>query len=308
MSKIHDDIRLEEAKKLMRQGEYEDAIGLFQSLLQARVEEFGELSVEAAQAYYEYGNALLIQQEENPSDNLLGGNENQPLETQESVEIDETAAGEDEDDEDAGEEDKGEDDDLQIAWENLDVARIILEKDSTGNERILSSVYIRLGDLMRLEERPGEAVTEYDKARIIREKVCQPHDRELCDVYFCLAGAFIDLSAKVDESEASEKKQEALVNYRRARDVLLVRKPLMSGADVQEIEDLVDILTESIDALQVEMTSSASKSSEERPITTIGFGTPKAVGENVSSKKRSVEEVSSSEVQVLQMKKKPKEG
>eukprot|EP01033_Poteriospumella_lacustris_P010899 gene10898-7754_t len=289
MSKIHDDIRLEEAKKLMRQGEYEDAIGLFQSLLQARVEEFGELSVEAAQAYYEYGNALLIQQEENPSDNLLGGNENQPLETQESVEIDETAAGEDEDDEDAGEEDKGEDDDLQIAWENLDV-------------------YIRLGDLMRLEERPGEAVTEYDKARIIREKVCQPHDRELCDVYFCLAGAFIDLSAKVDESEASEKKQEALVNYRRARDVLLVRKPLMSGADVQEIEDLVDILTESIDALQVEMTSSASKSSEERPITTIGFGTPKAVGENVSSKKRSVEEVSSSEVQVLQMKKKPKEG
>ena len=79
------------------------------------------MSVEAAQAYYEYGNALLIQQEENPSDNLLGGNENQPLETQESVEIDETAAGEDEDDEDAGEEDKGEDDDLQIAWENLDV-------------------------------------------------------------------------------------------------------------------------------------------------------------------------------------------
>lgn len=36
MSKINEDIRLEEAKKLMRQGEYEDAIGLFQSLLQAR--------------------------------------------------------------------------------------------------------------------------------------------------------------------------------------------------------------------------------------------------------------------------------
>lgn len=36
MSKIQDDIRLEEAKKLMRQGDYEDAIGLFQSLLQAR--------------------------------------------------------------------------------------------------------------------------------------------------------------------------------------------------------------------------------------------------------------------------------
>lgn len=154
---------------------------------------------------------------------------------------------------------------------------------------------------MRLEERPGEAVIEYDKARIIREKVCQPHDRELCDVYFCLAGAFIDLSAKVDETEVSEKKQEALANYRRARDVLLVRKPLVSGTDVEEIEDLVDILTESIDALQVEMTTSASKSSEQRPITTIGFGNPKPAGENVPSKKRSAEEVSSSEVQVLQV-------
>lgn len=154
---------------------------------------------------------------------------------------------------------------------------------------------------MRLEERPGEAVTEYDKARLIREKLCQPHDRELCDVYFCLAGAFIDLSAKVEGSEAVEKKQEALVNYRRARDVLLVRKSLVSGADLQEIEDLVDILTESIDALQVEMNISTLKSSEGRPTTTIGFGAPNAAGENSSSKKRSAEEVSSSEVQVLQV-------
>lgn len=90
-----------------------------------RVEEFGELSVEAAQAYYEYGNALLIQQEENPSDNLLGGSENQPVESQESVEVDEAGVGEDEDEEDADEE-KGDDDDLQIAWENLDVRENIL--------------------------------------------------------------------------------------------------------------------------------------------------------------------------------------
>lgn len=72
--------------------------------------------MEAAEAYYEYGNALLIQQEENPSDNLIGSSDGQP---QEDVEIDEEAAGEDEEGTVDGD-DKG-DDDLQIAWENLDV-------------------------------------------------------------------------------------------------------------------------------------------------------------------------------------------
>lgn len=81
-----------------------------------RVEEFGELSIEAAQAYYEYGNALLVQQEENPSDNLLAsadGNQADDIEVP-----DENEEGENEE---GAENDEKEDDDLQISWENLDV-------------------------------------------------------------------------------------------------------------------------------------------------------------------------------------------
>lgn len=36
VAKIEDDVRFEEGKKLMKRGEYEDAIGLFSSLLASR--------------------------------------------------------------------------------------------------------------------------------------------------------------------------------------------------------------------------------------------------------------------------------
>ena len=40
--------------------------------LLGRIEIYGEMDVECARAYYEYGNALLMKEEDNPSDDLLG--------------------------------------------------------------------------------------------------------------------------------------------------------------------------------------------------------------------------------------------
>jgi hypothetical protein len=63
---------------------------------------------------------------------------------------------------------------------------LILEKSSEGYEKLLSSVYIRLGDLMRLEERPADAVTEYKKALSLREKNCSSNDRDFAMFTFVL--------------------------------------------------------------------------------------------------------------------------
>lgn len=51
---------------------YEAAIDFFSELLQARVQQFGEQSLQAAPAWFEYGRALLLKEQENPSDDLLG--------------------------------------------------------------------------------------------------------------------------------------------------------------------------------------------------------------------------------------------
>lgn len=85
------------------------------------------MSIECARAYYEYGNALLNKEEENPSHGLLGnvdggaGEDAQKDEHQGQDESKNDDEGDEEDDEEGEEEEVQ--DDLQIAWEVLDVSR-----------------------------------------------------------------------------------------------------------------------------------------------------------------------------------------
>ena len=89
------------------------------------VETHGELSFESAQAYYEYGNALLTKEEENPSNQILNNvepeNEDDGDEDEENEE--EGAKQDDADSVKKYVEDDPEGD-FQIAWESLDVFNI----------------------------------------------------------------------------------------------------------------------------------------------------------------------------------------
>jgi hypothetical protein len=86
------------------------------------------MSVEAAAAWYEYGHVLLLKEEENPSNDLLGNVQSDPTqpppEDEEVGEEDEAGEGADDGSEDgAGPEEEEEvEGDLQIAWEALDVS------------------------------------------------------------------------------------------------------------------------------------------------------------------------------------------
>jgi hypothetical protein len=124
-------------------------------LFDVRVEEFGETDMRTAEAYYEYGNALLTLQEENPTDNLIGNDA-------EDVEVGDDDDEQEKDEEDGQEDEKNEAggavdnnnnannvdaDDLQIAWENLEAARVILERDENetktdSNQSLLASVRV----------------------------------------------------------------------------------------------------------------------------------------------------------------------
>lgn len=292
------------------------------------VEKCGELSLQAAEAYYEYGNALLSKEEENPSGNLLGPTDESG--GNEVVDIDVEEAEEDEGAKDDGAEEEGEGgegdeedqpDDMQIAFENLDVARLILEKEthpSRDMRLLLSHVYIRIGDLLRQDEQVHEALYEYEKALHIRDGLCESSDRLLCDAHFALAVTHVDLSSAKSGSEEDpiEHKHRALYHYRGARECLNLSLMELSGKneagseankekDVNELKDLIDVLTETIDALEADLkevciesidlsfichtwraiylkgSSLIAGASGTAPVTTIGFGPP--VGATASS-------------------------
>lgn len=288
----------------------------FVLLIAFSVEKHGEMSIEAARLYYEYGNAMLTQEEDNPSNGLLSnveGEEVKDIEVEDEEE-EEAAEGAEEGE---GEEEEGAAaaDDLQAAWELLDVARCILEKEADADRNLLlSDVYIRLADLMKLNDTIAEAIEEYSKALQIRLTACAANDRSLSDAHYSLAVAHVYNSAE-KEADALGEKRKALEHYRKARGVLLLGTGVGAGGAGKEEEDkdIVDVLTETIDALAAEIAdmdkaSSSSSTSSGVGVTTIGFGAPSS--SNASSavplllgKRGAGEEVPQ---QVLQVKKKAK--
>ena len=164
------------------------------------IETYGDLSPHCAKAYFEYGNALLTKEEETSAQGVLGNVDNEKEGGKEDDVLD------DEDDEDGEANADGDDGndgdeeaagDLQIAWEVLDVrglllsikllsfisiysqvARSILAKEPDSNKnRLLSEVYVRLGDVRQMNEDISGSLLEYESALKIREVVCDPSDR-----------------------------------------------------------------------------------------------------------------------------------
>lgn len=160
--------------------------------------------MESCYVYYEYGNALLTNEEENSSNEVLGSVANPSAGN--AAEEDEDVADDESQDDNEGEEGDGEEgganendaeSDLQVAWEVLDVgnfywqnevqliqvSRVILvgKKDKTKEEHLLlSDVHVRLGDLMRFNGKIQDSIDEYEKALEIRSTHCESHDRYCC--------------------------------------------------------------------------------------------------------------------------------
>jgi hypothetical protein len=196
---------LSQGKRFLNERKYEEAIDMLSTYLQTKISEHGEMDIQTAEAYFEYGNALLMKEEETPTDDLLGaaaaeakiaastltkilsgGKEGDDADKEgdddgdddgddgddgdDDGEGDEGDDGDDNEDDDGANEDDngalpteaqiaaaegGEDDednvdDLQVAWELLEVARQIYEANATAeNDLKLTKVYVRLGDLQK---------------------------------------------------------------------------------------------------------------------------------------------------------------
>ena len=72
MHELSEYTRFQAGRAALKAKDYEGAINAFADLLKELTEKHGDSSVEIAPAYFEYGNALLTKEEENPSYGLLG--------------------------------------------------------------------------------------------------------------------------------------------------------------------------------------------------------------------------------------------
>lgn len=101
----------------------------------------------------------------------------------------EDGAGAEDDEQDA----KNVADDLEVAWEMLEVARVIYSRFSEDPEveKELAHVYMRLGDLGMESDVFAQARSDYEKSLMLQHKILHqtkdPDTTPLADLYCCLA-------------------------------------------------------------------------------------------------------------------------
>lgn len=190
------------ARTLLNAGQFEDALTLIEAAITATRQVIGdddELHESLAPLHYLYGTTLLYSVEE--SDDMVNGS---------------AAAAQGAGGGPAANEEMAED--LQIAWENLDLARTIMEarglvgeqemalatssaasdkgvkdadkKDAIENARTLlldlSQIHLRLADLQKANSSYKECLADYAKALELRQAVLGPYDRKVADVHYQL--------------------------------------------------------------------------------------------------------------------------
>jgi tetratricopeptide (TPR) repeat protein len=184
---------------LLAEGEFETALSTIEEGIEAtRVALQGDDADKSnndidtheslAPFHYLYGSTLLYSVEESTD-------ENQQFTNATTVDADGNAmaAGAPENEKDGDEEV----DDIQIAWENLELARTIIEKmlETTvplnKKDKLradLAQVYLRQGDLLRVDSNYESAIASYIQCLKHRESnsTIAPFDRKLADVHYNL--------------------------------------------------------------------------------------------------------------------------
>ncbi|KAF9906417.1 hypothetical protein EC991_000664 [Linnemannia zychae] len=198
--------------------DYELAVEKFGLASEMLGQVYGETNTKCADTLFMYGKALLehaIQQS-----SVLGGvtekKSNKELEAVVAAATGGTVSGgsssssapsnprfvfegddDDDDDEEDGEdgqeggagEGEGEDqDDFAVAWDVLDLARVLFHRMGTEEALLkLGDVHIALGDVSLESENFEQAVNDYREAITIKEARLEPDDRQLAEAHYKLA-------------------------------------------------------------------------------------------------------------------------
>jgi tetratricopeptide (TPR) repeat protein len=190
----------------------ERLVQAFQARGDVLSEEELDLHEALAPFHYLYGTTLLYSVEEQSSEQLTA--------SMTSMESPAEASSDNGDDEYAlennGEQQLKQEfaDDLEIAWDNLEVARAVLEKMIHGKTVVpkekmqldLAQICLRAADLQRMNGRYEDAIIDFEKALQLRTEtsLLGPFDRKIADVHMNLGGTYLLLVAETKKSQADE--------------------------------------------------------------------------------------------------------
>ncbi|KAK8394615.1 hypothetical protein O3P69_005819 [Scylla paramamosain] len=244
-----------QGKRHLLVGDFKSAVTAFKEATESLVELYGEQAPECGDAYYHYGRALLelARKEAGVLGPDLDGASSQ-----------EGSTGEEEDEEEEkGEGENTEEEEevttLQCAWEWLDVARVIFDKQEETPEVVKKRAQIRLslGEVCMESEDYEGAINEFKQCLQMQESVLEKDDRSLAETHYQLGlvyslsdnfdSAVSHFTAAVDVIHLKIKNLQARVTEKNSWSKERRDKDLAESKDVfyteeGEIEDLQQLL------------------------------------------------------------------
>ena len=150
----------------------------------------------------------------------------------------------------------GKPDDLEIAWECLESARVILKKSSEIDLFYLTKVITRLGDLLSYKEEFEKANEEYSTSlQLLFSAEGEISSRNKAELYFLMGNNFLQVRGK--ENEAASHFTSAIDCLER------VKQGLTDISQREELEDILkEVRTKRDDALEQKQSITALEAME----------------------------------------------
>ncbi|KAM4872529.1 nuclear autoantigenic sperm protein isoform 3-T3 [Thomomys bottae] len=265
-----------EAKKLLGlgqkhlvMGDIPAAVNAFQEAASLLGKKYGETANECGEAFFFYGKSLLelARLENGVLGNALEGvhveeEEGEKTEDESLVEnndnVDETEGSEEEDKEnDKSEETPSESvvenkeneeeeiGNLELAWDMLDLAKIIFKRQDTKEAQLYAAqAHLKLGEVSVESENYTQAVEEFQACLNLQEQYLEAHDRLLAETHYQLGLAY-GYNSQYDEAVAQFSKSIEVIEKRMA--VLNEQMKEAEGSLTEyekEIEELKELLPE----------------------------------------------------------------
>ncbi|KAI0709688.1 hypothetical protein C8T65DRAFT_739864 [Cerioporus squamosus] len=257
---------IEHAKRAFALRKYEQAVEHYASALELVTQKHGEKAPETADLYFAYGKALLenaiaqsgVLGKQDADDSFeddkvyanasgaflsfSGDGDDEPVdlfaEAQKAIDEANAAQAEEEEEED----DEAEpEDDFNAAWEVLDLARAIYEKQQDESNEVklkLADVFIALGDVSLETEKFDQAITDYTAGLALKNELLPLSSRQIAEAHYKLSIVLDLTSGRLGDSithaeRALDSVEARLAELRAALSGQGLVKPESSKADAK---------------------------------------------------------------------------
>ncbi|KAM4738632.1 histone-binding protein N1/N2-like isoform 1-T1 [Anableps anableps] len=273
---------MEEAKKLIGtgkrhlvMGDVVSAVNVFQEACSMLAAKYGDTADECGEAFFLCGKSLLelARMENGVLGNALEGvpeeSEEEEQPSNQNIEsADNLADDEDEDDDEENDAQDNEEEDvgnLQLAWEMLEVAKVIYKrKESKDDQLMAAQAYLKLGEVSAETGNYPQALEDFQECLTMQLKHLPPHSRLLAETHYHVATTLVSM----------DQYNQAIQHYNSSIKVIETRLAMLQeiidaadGADgaaeekseMEELKQLLPEIREKVeDAKESQKTASAA--------------------------------------------------